>query len=77
MCLAVPTKVVELLPDRMALVEMGGVQRKISLDFVDNVKVGDYVIIHVGFALERLDPKEAQKTLELISEVIAKTDDLI
>ena len=77
MCLAVPTKVVELLPDRMALVEMGGVQRKISLDFVDNVKVGDYVIIHVGFALERLDPKEAQKTLELISEVIAKTDNLI
>jgi hydrogenase expression/formation protein HypC len=48
---------------------MGGVKREISLALVDNVEVGDYVIVHVGYALNRLDPEEAQRTLELFKQM--------
>lgn len=66
MCLAIPTRVVELLPDNQALVDLGGVRKAISLELVDDVAVGDYVIIHVGYALTRLDPDEAARTLALM-----------
>mgnify|MGYP001765055869 CR=1 FL=1 len=66
MCLAIPTRVVELLPDNQALVDLGGVRKAISLELVDDVAVGDYVIIHVGYALTRLDPVEAEQTLALM-----------
>ena len=68
MCLAIPTRVVELLPDSQALVDLGGVRKVISLELVDDVAVGDYVIIHVGYALTRLDPDEAARTLALMAE---------
>ena len=68
MCLAIPTRVVELLPDTQALVDLGGVRKAISLELVDDVAVGDYVIIHVGYALTRLDPDEAARTLALMAE---------
>ena len=68
MCLAIPTRVVELLPDNQALVDLGGVRKAISLELVDEVAVGDYVIIHVGYALTRLDPDEAAGTLALMAE---------
>ena len=68
MCLAIPTRVVELLPDNQALVDLGGVRKTISLELVDEVAVGDYVIIHVGYALTRLDPDEAARTLALMAE---------
>ena len=68
MCLAIPTRVVELLPDNQALVDLGGVRKAISLELVDDVAVGDYVIIHVGYALPRLDPDEAARTLALMAE---------
>ena len=68
MCLAIPTRVVELLPDNQALVDLGGVRKAISLELVDEVEVGDYVIIHVGYALTRLDPDEAARTLALMAE---------
>ena len=68
MCLAIPTRVVELLPDNQALVDLGGVRKAISLELVDEVAVGDYVIIHVGYALTRLDPDEAARTLALMAE---------
>ncbi len=68
MCLAIPTRVVELLPDNQALVELGGVRKAISLELVDEVAVGDYVIVHVGYALTRLDPDEAARTLALMAE---------
>ena len=67
MCLAIPTRVVELLPDNQALVDLGGVRKAISLELVDDVAVGDYVIIHVGYALTRLDPDEAARTLALMA----------
>jgi hydrogenase expression/formation protein HypC len=68
MCLAIPTRVVELLPDHQALVDLGGVRKAISLELVDGVAVGDYVILHVGYALTRLDPEEARQTLALMAE---------
>ncbi len=75
MCLALPVLVKALLPDNHALVDVGGVQREISLALVENVQVGDYVILHVGFALNKLDQEEAEKTLALFKELDAIHDD--
>ena len=69
MCLALPARVKELLADDQAVVELGGVTKEISVALVDDVAVGDYVIVHVGFALSRLDPDEAAKTLALFAEM--------
>lgn len=68
MCLAIPARVVELLPDNMAQVDIGGVVQTISLDLVEDVALDDYVIVHVGFALQKLDQDEALQTLELIMD---------
>ncbi|AXS81187.1 HypC/HybG/HupF family hydrogenase formation chaperone [Dechloromonas sp. HYN0024] len=69
MCLAIPAQVVELRDGDMALVDLAGVKKEISLALVDGVVVGDYVIVHVGYALNRLDPDEAEKTLKLFAEM--------
>ena len=69
MCLAIPARVVELQDNDIAVVELGGVRKQISLALVDGVSVGDYVIVHVGYALSRLDPDEAAKTLSLFAEI--------
>ncbi len=68
MCLAIPVRVIDLADPGMALVEIGGVQKLISLALVDDIRCGDYVIIHVGYALAKLDPGEAQRTLDLFAE---------
>jgi len=68
MCLAVPVRVVELVEGDAAIVDLGGIRKEISLALVENVAVGDYVILHVGYALTKLDPAEAKKTLELFAE---------
>lgn len=68
MCLAVPARITELLEDGMAIANVGGVSHTISLSLVEDVKLGDYVIVHVGFALSKLDPEEAEKTLALFDE---------
>jgi len=64
MCLALPVRVVELKAGDMAVVALGGVRKEVSLALVDGVAEGDYVILHVGYALTRLDPAEAERTLE-------------
>ena len=69
MCLAIPAKVVELLPDDQAMVDLGGVRKEISLALVSDVAVDDYVIVHVGYALNKLDQDEAAKTLALFAEI--------
>jgi len=69
MCLALPALVIELLPDDMAKVEVGGVRQKVSLSLVSDVAPGDYVIVHVGYALSKLDPEEAANTLALFDEL--------
>ena len=69
MCLAIPAQVVELRDGDNAVVDLAGVRKEISLSLVDNVAVGDYVIVHVGYALNKLDPEEAAKTLALFAEL--------
>jgi len=69
MCLAIPVKIVELLDNDLALSDVGGIRKEISLALVDDVKVGDYVIAHVGYAINRLDTDEAEKTLLLFAEL--------
>lgn len=69
MCLAIPARVVELRDPDLAVVDLSGVQKEISLALVDDVAVGDYVIVHVGYALNKLDPDEAEKTLALFAEL--------
>jgi len=69
MCLAIPARVAELQGNDTAVVELGGVRKQISLALVDGVSVGDYVIVHVGYALSRLDPDEAARTLALFAEI--------
>ena len=69
MCLAIPAQVVELRGGDNALVDLAGVRKEISLALVDGVAVGDYVIVHVGYALNKLDPEEAAKTLALFAEI--------
>jgi hydrogenase expression/formation protein HypC len=72
MCLAIPVQVVELLGDSAALVDLDGIRKEISLALVDGVAVGDYVIMHVGYALARLDPVEAERTLALFAAAAAE-----
>ena len=67
MCLAIPVRVVELLDGDAAIVDLGGIRKQISLALVDDVAVGDYVILHVGYALSKLDPDEAERTLALFA----------
>ena len=69
MCIAVPMKVVELIPPESAVVDMDGISMEISLSLVGNVNIGDYVIVHTGFALEILDTDEAENTLSLFNEI--------
>jgi hydrogenase expression/formation protein HypC len=68
MCLALPVRVVELKDGDQAVVDLGGVRKEISLALVDGVAAGDYVILHVGYALTRLDPVEAERTLAAFAE---------
>lgn len=68
MCLAIPAQVTDLVDAEHAVVDMGGVRKLISTALVDDLQIGDYVIVHVGYALNRLDPEEAAETLRLIAE---------
>ena len=68
MCLALPARIVELLDGDQCRVELGGVRKEISLALIDSAAVGDYVIVHVGYALTKLDPEEAAQTLALFAE---------
>ena len=73
MCLAIPGKIVSISGDdpviRMAKVSFGGVVKDVSLAYVPEAGVGDYVIVHVGFALNKLDEQEAQETLALLDQI--------
>jgi len=68
MCLAIPVQVTELLPDDMAKVSLDGVTKVVSTALVEDLQVGDYVVLHVGYALAKIDPEEAARTLELFAE---------
>ena len=68
MCLAIPARIVER-DGVLATVDVSGIRKQISLALVEDVDVGDYVVVHVGYALSRLDPEEAERTLALFAEV--------
>ena len=68
MCLAIPALVVERLEGDEGLIDLGGVRKRVSLALVPEAQAGDYVIVHVGYAISRLDPDEAARTLALFAE---------
>jgi len=75
MCLALPVKVLQVglgADGQSALVDLGGIQKEISVELLDDVQVGDYVILHVGYALSKLDPEEAERTLALFADMNAQ-----
>jgi hydrogenase expression/formation protein HypC len=69
MCLAVPARVLEIY-DSEAILDFGGVKRRANISFLDDVKVGDYVIVHVGFAIQKMDKEEALESLKLWKEIL-------
>ena len=72
MCLAIPGQITDITNDelmRTGKVDFGGVARDVSLAFVPDAECGDYVIVHAGFAISRLDEKEAKATLDLLTEI--------
>lgn len=72
MCLAIPGKITEIIDpeNHIAKVEVGGVKRNVNIGMLeDEVRVGDYVLIHVGFAMSKVDEKEAEETLRLLQEL--------
>jgi hydrogenase expression/formation protein HypC len=74
MCLAIPVQVKEVLPDNMAKVTLDGVSKVISTALVDDVQVGDYLVLHVGYALAKIEPEEAERTLALLREMAEGAD---
>jgi hydrogenase expression/formation protein HypC len=68
MCLGIPGKVVEI-EKKVAKVDVGGVLRDISLDLCPDVSVGEYVLIHTGFAIQKVDEEEAKETLDLLRQM--------
>ncbi len=69
MCLAVPAKIIDCdWESKTAVVDLAGVQKTVSLLLLDQAQVGDYVLVHVGFALNRISLEEAERTLELFAQ---------
>ena len=75
MCLAVPMQIQELLDDGLARVSAMGAERSIALDLTPEAKIGDYVLVHAGFAIEIVDEQYAAETLELIKSMAELVDD--
>ena len=77
MCLAIPGRIVEIVDEAggIAKVEVGGVRRNVNVALLDAVRVGDYVLIHVGFALSKVDEHEAAETLRLLEELGSYQDE--
>lgn len=79
MCLAIPGKVLDIEPDTqpaMGKVSFGGIQKRVCLEWIPDVKVGEYVIVHVGFAISKMNEKEALETLKLFEEIEWGLDEL-
>jgi hydrogenase expression/formation protein HypC len=71
MCLAIPSRIVEINND-MGIIDVDGVRREASLLLLENPGVGDYVIVHAGFAIQKIDEAEAQESLKVLREIAAK-----
>jgi hydrogenase expression/formation protein HypC len=71
MCLAIPSKITAIDENEMATIDVDGVIRKVSLLMVENAQIGDYVIVHAGFAIKKIDEATAQESLALLKEAAA------
>ena len=69
MCLAVPGKIVSVQSPENSLVDLGGIEKTINVSLIEDPRPGEWVIVHVGFALQKIDEQEAQATLRALSEV--------
>jgi len=79
MCLGIPGKVIEIYQTgdmKMGKVDFGGVVKEACLEFIQDIEVGEYTIIHVGFGISKLDEEEAQRTLEMLREMEMLADEL-
>ena len=74
MCLAIPARIEQLIAEDSAIINLGGMRKEVSLALVENIAVGDYVIVHVGYALQKLDQEEAAHTLAMFAEMSAMND---
>jgi len=77
MCLAFPAQVIELLPAEQAVVDLDGVRKTVSVLLLEDVAIGEYVMVHVGFSLAKVDAEEAAQTLALMKEAMALTGPLV
>ncbi len=68
MCLAVPMKI-ESIADGIATVDMGGTKRDVSIAFIEDPSIGEYILVHAGFAIQKIDEKEAAETVRLLNEM--------
>ncbi|MEA1919380.1 MAG: HypC/HybG/HupF family hydrogenase formation chaperone [Campylobacterota bacterium] len=76
MCLSIPSKIVEIDEDNVATVDTMGVKRQVSLDLMgDDATIGDYVLIHVGFAMSKIDEADALESLKVYGEIIEKMEE--
>jgi hydrogenase expression/formation protein HypC len=69
MCLGIPGKIVSIAPNGLAAVDFNGIRQEVSLMLCPEAEIGDYVIVHVGFAIRRLEPEDAQESLRLFREI--------
>ena len=69
MCLSIPAKITEIKDGNIAIAEVGGACREIGLDLIEDPKVGEYVLIHTGYAIEKIDEEEAMETLRYLREM--------
>ncbi|MBC8175830.1 MAG: HypC/HybG/HupF family hydrogenase formation chaperone [Deltaproteobacteria bacterium] len=70
MCLAIPAKIIKI-NDKMGTIDMEGTQREVSLLLLEDAKIGDYVIVHAGFAIHKIDEAEAKESLKVLRELVS------
>lgn len=78
MCLAIPGKIVEIVDaaNQLAKIDIGGVRRNVNIAMLDDVNIGDYVLVHVGFAMSKINEQEAQETWRLLEEMGAAQEEV-
>lgn len=74
MCLAIPARIEQIISADSAIINLGGLRKEVSLALLDDIAVGDYVIVHAGYALQKLDEEEAARTLALFAQLSEMND---
>jgi len=75
MCLSIPAKITKIKEGNIAVAEVGGASREIGLDLIEDAKVGEYVLIHTGYAIEKIDEEEAMETMKWLREMAENLPD--